>query len=275
MSPIQAFILGIIQGITEFLPVSSSAHLVIAPYLFGWNISPEDAFVFDILVQVATLIAVFAIFWKDLWKILRGFLNSLWKREPFSSPDARMGWFLILATIPAGLIGIGFKDNFEKLFSNPIATAFCLLITSLLLIIAEKVGSRVKNISQLTSLDVLVMGLFQALALFPGISRSGSTITGGMIRNLNRTDAAKFSFLMSVPVMLAAGLVASADLLASPNLQTSLPTYILGFLSAAMVGYLSIRWLLRYLTNHPLYIFSLYTASLAVLTILVYAIRSA
>jgi undecaprenyl-diphosphatase len=215
LSPFQAFILGIIQGITEFLPVSSSGHLVIAPYLLGWNIPTEDAFVFDVLVQVATLLAVFAVFWKDLWQIARGFIISLWQRQPFASQEARFGWYLILATIPAGLLGIALKGYLESLFSNPLATAFFLLVTSVLLIIGERVGTRTKTLNQFNWADSLVMGLFQSLAIFPGVSRSGSTITGGMVRNLSRPDSAKFSFLMSVPIMLAAGLVASTDLMAN------------------------------------------------------------
>ncbi len=274
MSLLQAIILGIIQGITEFLPISSSGHLVIAPYLFGWNIPSEDAFIFDVLVQVATLLAVFAYFRNELWQIAKGFIVSLWKRQPFSSPQARLGWYLILASIPAGLIGISFKGLIEKFFSNPLAVAFFLLVTSGLLILGEMVGSRSRSIDQLNWKDAVVMGLFQSLALFPGVSRSGSTITGGMVRNLQRSDAARFSFLMSIPIMLAAGAVALSDLVDTPDVVSRLPSYLWGFLSAAVVGYLAIRWLLRYLTNHPLYIFAFYTASLAVFTILIYALRS-
>lgn len=274
MTPFQAFILGIIQGITEFLPVSSSGHLVIAPFLFGWKISPEDAFIFDVLVQVATLAAVIIYFWSDLTEISIAFLRGIYHRQPFETNSSRLGWYLILATIPAGLLGILFKDMFEQIFSNPVAAAISLFVTASFLLLAERIGQRARNMDQIGWLDALWMGIFQAFALFPGVSRSGSTITGGMLRNLNRPAAARFSFLMAVPVMLAAGLIASIDLFSTPGFLTKLPTYAWGFLSSAVVGYLSIRWLLRYLTSHPLYIFSIYCTALGVITLVVYALSS-
>lgn len=274
MTILQSIILGIIQGITEFLPISSSGHLVIAPFLFGWTIPAEDAFIFDVLVQVASLIAVFIYFWADLRAIVVGFIKQALNRTPFGSAEARLGWYIILATIPASLIGLLFKDVFEQAFSNPVAAACFLLVTAGILIIAERAGDQSRDFSQLTWLDALSMGLFQVLALFPGVSRSGSTITGGMLRNLDRRPAARFSFLMSVPVMLAAGVVAGADLLAVPDFGARFSVYIWGFLASAIVGYLSIRWLLAYLTDHPLYVFSIYCTLLATLTLIVYAFRT-
>jgi undecaprenyl-diphosphatase len=224
-------------------------------------------------VQVATLLAVIVYFARDLYDIARGFLSGLWERKPFEGNEARLGWYLILATIPASVIGLLIKSQIEKAFSSPLAVSFFLLVTAGLLIIAERAGKRTRTMEHLTWLDALWIGGFQVLALFPGVSRSGSTITGGMLRDLDRTSAARFSFLMAVPVMLAAGLVATLDLVAVPNFVSLLPTYLWGFLSAAVVGYLAIRWLLRYLTNHPLYIFSIYCSGLAILTLIVYAIR--
>jgi undecaprenyl-diphosphatase len=274
MTVLQSIILGIIQGITEFLPVSSSGHLVIVPYLFGWNIPAEEAFIFDILVQVASLVAVFAYFWADLRAILVEFLTQAINRTPFNSFESRLGWYIILATIPASLVGLALKDLFEQTFSNPVAAACFLLVTAGLLLIAERAGHRSRGFPQLTWLDALWIGIFQTLALFPGVSRSGSTITGGMLRNLDRPSAARFSFLMVVPVMLAAGLIATTDLLAIPNFSEYLSVYIWGFIASAVVGYLSIRWLIAYLGNHPLYVFSIYCTALAVLTLSIYAYRS-
>lgn len=268
MSILQAILLGIIQGVTEFLPISSSGHLVVVPYLLQWDIPPRDAFVFDVLVQVATLIAVFAYFWNDLIRITQAWLRGMIQRQPFKDPIARLGWYLLLSTLPAGLIGLALKDVVESAFASPLATGFFLLVTSVLLVIAERVGKRTRNLEQLNWIDALWIGFSQALAIFPGISRSGASITGGMTRDLERPAAARFSFLMSIPVMLAAGLLALVDLSEIPNAASLLPTFIPGFIAAAVVGYFSIRWLIGYLTHRPLYIFAIYCALLGVLVLI-------
>lgn len=260
MNIFQSILLGIVQGLTEFLPVSSSGHLVIVPRLLGWQIPPDQAFVFDVLVQVATLVAVITFFWRDLVDIIRAWLLGLVSRRPFESQGARLGWNLILATIPAGLLGLALKDRIEAAFNSLVATGVFLLVTAVLLLTAEIAGRRNRCFEQMTWKDALMMGLFQAIAIFPGVSRSGSTMTGGMIRSLDRQSAARFSFLMSIPIMLAAGLLATLDMLNIPNLGSLLPVFIPGFITAAVVGYVSIRWLLRYITHHPLYVFAIYCA---------------
>ena len=265
MTILQAIILGIIQGITEFVPISSSGHLVLTPYLFNWHIPAEHAWVFNVLVQVGTLVAVIIYFWRDLVHILVSFLDGLRKRQPFATPEYRMGWYLILATIPATIIGMLFKDTVEASFDSPLVAAAFLLFTAILLLIAERAGKRQKEMGDLTWKDTLIIGCFQILALFPGVSRSGSTITGGMLRNLDRPIAARFSFLMSVPVMLGAGLLATFDLFEVSNLQALLPPLIIGFLTSVIVGYLAIHWLLTFLARRPLYVFSIYCAVLGLL----------
>ena len=263
MSILQSILLGIIQGLTEFLPVSSSAHLVLVPYLLGWQIPAQEAFIFDVLVQVATLAGVIAYFWKDLLAIVSAFLRGLAQRKPFAEQQSRLGWYLILATIPAGLFGLTIKDLVEKAFASPLAAAGFLLVTAVLLLGAERFGKRQRSMEEMTWLDALWMGIAQALAIFPGVSRSGATITGGMLRDLKRPDAARFSFLMSIPIMLAAGLLAVKDLLEIPDFASLLPVYIPGFIAAAVTGYLAIRWLLGFLTHRPLYVFSIYCTLLA------------
>jgi len=261
MSLFQSIILGIIQGASEFLPISSSGHLVLAPYLFGWDIHPQEAFIFDVLVQVATLAAVILYYWKDLCRIFNSFFKDLLSGQPFQNAESRLGWFLLLGTIPAGASALLFKDTLASAFSAPKAAAYFLLVTSVLLVIGELVGKRIRNLSSITWLDALIIGFFQALALFPGVSRSGSTITGGMIRGLDRKSAARFSFLLAVPVMTAAGALAAYDLFRSPLLITNLPIYLAGFLTAALVGYLAIRWFIAYLSRQSLYLFALYCAA--------------
>ena len=223
MTIFQSILLGIVQGLTEFLPISSSGHLVIVPYLLGWDIPPQDAFVFDVIVQVATLVAVIAYFWSDLIVILKGLYTGIKEKQPMHNPHARLGIYIIIATIPAGLIGLLIKDAVEQAFSNPIATSILMLVTAGLLIMAEKVGARNRNLDQLNWIDSVWIGLFQALAIFPGISRSGSTISGAMTRNLEREPAARFSFLMSIPIMLAAGGLAVLDLFGTQNPVNSIP----------------------------------------------------
>lgn len=268
MTFLQAFILGIIQGLTEFLPVSSSAHLVLAPYLFGWKIPAAHIFPFDVLVQLGTLAAVILYFWKDLYAVLSAFVAGLIRREPFADPHAKMGWYLILATIPAGLAGLLLKDLVEKAFNSPLAAAWFLYATTLLLLLAEYFGKKIRQLGEITWKDALWIGCFQILAIFPGISRSGSTIAGGMVRHINRRDAGRFSFLMAVPVMLAAGLVSTLDLINIPDLKTFLPVLAVGFITAAIVGYFSIHWLLSFLARKSLAIFAFYCAVLATFVLL-------
>jgi len=266
---LQAFVLGIVQGLTEFLPISSSGHLVLVPHLLGWHFPRQQAFVFDVLVQMGTLAAVIHYFWDDLWRIAKGWLAGVAQRQPWGNTESRLGWYLILATLPAVVAGLLFKDTVEAAFASPRAVGYFLWGTAALLAAGELLGQRRRNLAQLGWLDALIVGLFQTLALFPGVSRSGSTISGGMLRHLDRPTAARFSFLMSVPVMLGAGAVALKDMLAMPAVgQIWLPVLV-GFLTAWLTGYLAIRWLLRYLGGHSLWGFVAYCVGLGVVVLLV------
>ena len=272
MNLFQAFILGIIQGLTEFLPVSSSAHLVIVPFLFGWNFPPEQVLPFDTLVQLGTLAAVIVYFRRDLWQIIRAFVLGLVRLKPFVDKQARMGWLLILATIPAGIFGLLVKKAVDQAFQSVAVTAAFLLVTAVLLLIGEQLGKRRRGIETIGWLDALWMGVAQAVAIFPGISRSGATITGGLLRDLDRPAAARFSFMMSIPVMLAAGALELKDVFVVPGLSALLPSIAIGFLAAAGVGYVSIRWMLNFVTHHSLRIFSVYCAVVGLLVLLLYVV---
>ena len=274
MTLLQSIILGIIQGLTEFLPISSSAHLVITPYLLGWEIPAQEAFIFDVLVQLGTLLAVIVFFWKDLHSIIIGVFNGLIHKKPFSEPASRLGWLLVLATIPAVLAGLLLKEPIEHVFGNPIATGILLFGTAALLVIAEVFGKRIRQIETISWLDAFIIGLFQVISLLPGISRSGSTISGGMIRNLERPSAARFSFVMSIPVMLGAGTLAIVDLIQLPEFSAQIPTLIVGFITSAVVGYFSIRWLLSYLVTRRLFPFAIYCVVLAFIVIITSFLRS-
>jgi undecaprenyl-diphosphatase len=267
MTIIQAIILGIVQGLTEFLPISSSAHLVIVPYLLDWQIPLSEAFIFDVLVQLGTLAAVIIFFAKDLWEIIRDWFHGIFHRTPFETSNSRLGWYLIIASIPAGLLGITIKEQVEAVFTNPVLTAALLYGTAILLLIAEKIGKRKRGMETMRWADAVWIGVFQAISIFPGISRSGSTISGGMIRDFDRPGATRFSFLMSIPVMLAAGLLGTLDLIKIPSITSFLPVMVVGFLTAGVVGYLCIRWLLRYVSRRSFLPFIIYCAVFATLVI--------
>jgi undecaprenyl-diphosphatase len=269
MTIFQAVILGIIQGLTEFLPISSSAHLVVAPFLFGWTFPKDQVFVFDVLVQMGTLVAVIIYFWKDLVNIIVGFVKGIISKKPFQSPEARTGWFIILASIPGGLAGVMIKPLVEAAFSNPVAVGVLLFGTAILLLAAELIGKRECNFASITWLDALLIGIGQAVAILPGISRSGSTISVGLMRGLRRVDAARFSFLMSIPIMLAAGLYSMLDLKDVADLTSFLPVVLTGVVVAGVVGYFSIKWLLNFLNSRSLSIFAAYCAGLGVLVLIV------
>ena len=272
MTLFQSILLGILQGLTEFIPVSSTAHLLLAQYFFNWKI--PEAFAFDVLVQLGTLLALVVYFWKDLLKIIQAVIQALLRRKPFGDPQARLGWYLVLATIPAGLAGLLFRHVVEDLFKNQALEGMIrLFLTALLLTAAELLGKQTRRFDSIHWVDALWIGLFQVLSVIPGTSRSGSTLTGGMIRQLDRPAAARFSFLLSIPIMLAAGGVEALGLLRTPNLGSLLPDFAVGFLAAAVIGYLAVRWLLGYLQKHSLYVFAAYCVLLGLVTLAVTFIR--
>jgi undecaprenyl-diphosphatase len=268
MTFFQAIILGIVQGLTEFLPISSSGHLVIIPFLFRWALPADQVFPFGVLVQLGTLLAVIIYFRKDLWNILRAFFFGIFHRKPFADPQARFGWYLILATIPAGIFGVLLKSKVEAVFQSVSWTAIFLLVTALFLFIAEKVGKRNRNLSEMNWKDSLWIGAWQAVSIFPGISRSGATMTGGLTRNYDRTSAARFSFLMSIPIMLAAGVLSVKDLLKVSNLTSFLPKLAVGFIIAAIVGYFSIHFFLKLIAKHSLLWFAFYCVVVGIIVLI-------
>lgn len=257
MTLLQGLLLGIVQGATEFLPISSSGHLVLVPWVLGWQLQPQTAFLFDVLVQMGTLLAVLAYFRADLLAILRAMLRG----RPGSGrmpAKARLGWLLLLASLPGAAGGLLLKGAIAASFEQPVSVSAFLLLTALLLFLAEWLGARRRTLDQMTALDALWVGLAQTLALFPGVSRSGATLAGGMLRQVERAEAARFSFLMAVPIMLGAGAVALLDLSQAPLAAQALPPIIAGFISSAAVGYAAVHWLLGYLQRRSLVPFAIY-----------------
>ena len=268
MSFFQAFILGIIQGLTEFIPVSSTAHLLIVSKILGLP-SDEKTFSFSVIIQLGTVFALLIFFWRDIWQIIEAFFLGIKHKKPFENLHARMGWLVIVATIPALIAGFFLKDIVQNRFSDPFTQAgIRLLVTAGLLIAVEFLDRRERTLESATWQDALSVGLFQVLAIFPGASRSGSTIAGGMVRGFDRPSAARFAFLMSAPILLAAGAYESINVIEMPGTHAFLPYLITGFVTAAVVGWLSIKWLLAFISKHSLYIFAIYCAVVGVIVLI-------
>lgn len=273
MTFFQATILGIIQGLTEFLPVSSTAHLILVPWLLGWQIDPQAQFVFDILLQFGTTLAVIIYFARDLWAIALAMLNGLRTGKPFGTVEARVGWLVGLATVPAGIIALLFKDLVEGLHHQPILIAVVLILAAGLIFLVEWVGKRNRGTESLNWVDAIVVGCSQALALIPGVSRSAATISAGLVLGLDRPTAARFSFLMSIPVLLGASLIAAKDLIEIPNFTAHLPPLALGVVISAVVGLASIHWLLNWLAKRSMQVFAWYRLAFGVLCLAVAFLR--
>lgn len=268
MTIFHSLLLGILEGLTEFIPVSSTAHLLIAQYLLGLP-ADDAAFAFNVLVQLGALLALIVYFWKDWLALIKAFFA-----RPFSTPENAMAWYIIIASIPALIIGFLLRHAVEALFKTPLTEAAIRLFSAaILLALAEFFGKRLRGLDSMTWIDALIVGLFQVLAVFPGASRSGSTISGGMLRGFDRPAAARFAFLISVPVMLAAGGYEALGVLKMPSLGSFITLIVVGFIAAAIVGWLSIRWLLNYLTRHSLYVFAAYCAVLGVAVLLLAGLR--
>lgn len=266
---IQALILGIVQGASEFIPISSSGHLVIVPWFFGWE---KPSLLFDTMLHWGTLVSILLVFGRDFWDITRAVIQGL-RRGSLGDANGRLGWYIVGGSIPAAVIGLLYKDFFTDLFQSPRAVGYFLLITAALLLGSEWLGQRVtqrRTLTQMTWRDTLIIGLGQACALAPGISRSGSTIAAGLIAGINRESAARFSFLLGTPAFLGAGLLELLDTLEADHsgVIAQLPALITGFIASAVVGYFAIRFLLAYLRSHSLHIFAYYCAVMGLLVII-------
>jgi undecaprenyl-diphosphatase len=269
MDILQAIILGLLQGATEFIPVSSSGHLVLVPWLFGWD---SPGLVFDTVVHWGTLVAVLAYFWRDWLALIRAWVQGL-RQWDWRAPLARLAWMILLGSIPAAVIGFLLEDFFESLFGEPVWVSVFLLVTAGLLALSERLGERRKGVDDLRWCDALIIGFGQAAAIAPGISRSGATIATGLFRGLRRPDAARFSFLLATPIIFGAGLFKLLDLLTMSNPLAQVPALAAGFVTAAIVGYLCIWGLLRYLQRGNLYPFAIYCACLGLFCLVVAWLR--
>ncbi|HIC94405.1 MAG TPA: undecaprenyl-diphosphatase UppP [Anaerolineae bacterium] len=269
MNAFQAFILGLVQGATEFLPISSSAHLVLVPWLLGW---PEPGLAFDAMVHWGTLAAVVVFFWRDLLALARGWGRSLATRC-LSDPEARLAWLILVGTIPGVVAGLLWEDFFEGLFGSPAKVAGLLLVTGGILAASERLGRRRRRMVDLNFLDSLLIGVAQACAIAPGISRSGATIAMGLWQGLQREAAARYSFLLATPLILGAGLFQLKALFQAGSAAAQLGPLFFGFLAAALSGYFCIKSLLAYLQGGKLYAFAIYCWAAGVACLLLTLLR--
>jgi undecaprenyl-diphosphatase len=268
---LKAVLLGVVQGLTEFLPISSTAHLRIIPSFFGWG---DIGASYTAVIQVGTMIAIIIYFWKDLIRIIGSFYSSIKSRD-FRSTDTRLLILIAAGTIPIVICGFLFKDIIRHQFRNMYVMASSLIFFSLVLYAADKMTKKSKTMDKLKISDGLFIGVFQALALIPGASRSGSAISGAFFRNMTREDAARFSFLLSIPAVLLSGLYElfsqRASLLSGESAVWSL---VIATIVSGIVGYWSIWFLMEYIKKHSLTLFVIYRILLGILIIVLLSINA-
>ena len=265
MSLLEAIVLGIVQGLTEFLPISSTGHLRIVPAFLGWD---DPGAAFTAVTQLGTMAAVLAYFRDDLWRIARAWLGSLGDRAKRRELDARIGWYIVLGTVPIGILGVLFKDQIETGARDLYLTGIALIVFGLVMSVADHVGTRRREIEQVETKDGFWVGMAQALALIPGVSRSGATITAGLFLGLDRAAAARFSFLLSVPAIVLSGLFELASIIEGEEGQhLGAGSLLVATSLAFVVGYASIAFLLRFLATHTLFVFVAYRVVLGVVVL--------
>ncbi len=266
MDALQAIVLGIVQGLTEFLPISSTAHLRIVPAVLGWR---DPGAAFTAVVQLGTTAAVLIFFRVDLWRIARGWVAGLRDPAARGTLDSRLGWYLILGTVPIAVLGLALKHPIEHQFRTLELIGAALIVAGLVLGRSESAGRRERDIDSLTRRDATIIGLAQAAALVPGVSRSGATISAGLFLGLDRAAAARYSFLLSVPAIVLSGLFELKDV-GNGGGAGAVPT-VLATLLAFVVGYASIAWLLRFLVDHTVRVFVSYRLAVGALVIVLAA----
>lgn len=260
----QAILLAIVQGLTEFLPISSTAHLALFPWFLGWK---DPGLTYDVALHAGTLVAVLVYFWR-YWLEMGGLvLGRNWARSPGLGLNRKLLWFLVIATVPAGAAGWFFEHAAEEQLRSPMVIGTALIAIGLLMWASEYLGRRQVDLRQVSFIDSLVVGVAQAAAVVPGVSRSGITMTAGMFRGMKRETAARFSFLLSTPIIGGAALKKGVDILSNGIAADMVLPFVVGVLVAAIVGYLVIAFLIRYLERGTFKIFVVYRLALGVLVL--------
>jgi undecaprenyl-diphosphatase len=269
-----AFVIGAIQGVTEFLPISSSAHLIVLPQLLGWEDPYLNSATFDVMLHAGTLVALLVYFWRDVVRLVGAGWDAIRERTLADDPDRRLALLLLVSIIPAGLVGITFESFFDTYFrDNLMLIPAIMVVGALVLWAAERVGRRDRDLDHADLTDAVAIGAAQALALFPGTSRSGVTIAMGLFRGLTREAAARFAFLMGIPIIGGATLWKMRHLVTTPPEGDQLGALIVGMASAAVFGLMAISFLLRYLRTRDLGIFIAYRLVFAAVVAIALTIR--
>lgn len=273
---IKSMLLGLVQGLTEFLPVSSSGHLAIFKKIFGAD-AVSFPLSFDILLHIGTLVAVFAVYYRDIWELIREFflmMGDLFRGKPnFKTPYRRFIIMVVIATIPAVFAGLLLSDFVESIAGDKLwLVGVCLFVTAFVLYLTSKIAEKDKTMEDASYRSSFVVGLFQAVALLPGISRSGSTIAGSLLSGYRKDFAVKFSFILSIPAILGAAVLDFKDVIAEGTLGMELAPALLGTLVAAISGFFAIKFLLKLVQNKKLHIFSYYCIFAGIATIILYFI---
>ena len=268
-SLIHAAVLGLVQGLTEFLPISSSAHLILVPKLLGWNDPFIDSAAFDVMLHMGTLVALLVYFWRDLIEILGAWLASIRDRRIGDDPQRRLAWLLVVSVIPAAILGATLESFFDQAFREHYQwIALFVLVGATLLWLGERRGTQTRGLDGMVLRDAVTIGAAQALALFPGTSRSGITIAAGLLLGLKREAAARFSFLMAVPVIAGAGIWKARTLVGASLGGAQVNELIVGIVTSAIFGFVAIAFLLRFLRTNPTTVFIAYRIVLAAVIVI-------
>jgi undecaprenyl-diphosphatase len=270
VTPFQAVVLGIVQGLTEFLPVSSSGHLILVPYFLHW---PDQGLDFDVALNTGTLLAVVAYFHRDLRDLVTGFFTGAPRSRDDEFVPRTLAWAILVGTIPAGVAGLLGKHWIEAHLRSPWVIAGTTLFYGILLFLADRFGRKVRALDQVTIMDGVIIGCAQALALIPGTSRSGVTLTAALLLGFMRPAAARFIFLLAIPVSVGAALKSAKDLMAAGAGSAQLVPMAIGVVVSAVVGYLVIAWLLEWLRRRDLTVFVVYRVALAAVIVATVAFR--
>ncbi|MEX0755538.1 MAG: undecaprenyl-diphosphatase UppP [Actinomycetota bacterium] len=272
MSILQAIVLGLTQGITEFAPISSSGHLILVPWLFGWDKlgSADLDKAFDVALHVGTLAGAVLYFRTDLWRYLRAWLGSI-RHQRIASTDERLAWALVIGTIPGAVVGATFEGLIQDELGAPALIAVMLAVFGVVLYLVDKRLPQTRSVDDVTVKQGLILGVAQAVALQPGVSRSGVTIMAGRLLKLDRASAARFSFLLSIPIIAGAGLYKGVDLVRDGFPSGSTGVFVAGMVSAAISGFAVIAFLLSYLRRRDFAVFMWYRLGLAALVLLLIA----
>ena len=267
MNIIHAIILGIVEGVTEFLPISSTGHLTIAEKLLGYTVDLPAITAFTAVVQVGSIAAAVVYFWKDIVRIARAWVSGLFDQEK-RSHDYRMGWYIIIGTIPVAIVGLALKHMIETTFRGLWVVIAGLALWSIVMYIADRASNEKRHTEDMTWKDALFMGVMQCFALVPGVSRSGATISAGLFRGIDRVSATRLSFYLGIPALVAAGGLEAVTQAKQISQHVGWGAMTIGIITAFIVGYFSIAWLLKFVAHHSFRPFVMYRVGLALVVAL-------